>query len=260
MSTCNKPGIITSYGVICYRFKYDNRFNCAVPEYLMIQRKDSVCFIEFLRGKYSLSNKPYMLTLFQNMTQHERNIINTNAFEDIWSLVWNKSHRVFSDHHISREKFNTLKTGIIDADTDIVFDIQFILNNTTSVMPEQQWEFPKGRRSIHETNVDCAVREFEEETGVNRSCICMSNKYNPMYMDKLGCNGILYRSMLFVAKCIIKIDPYQLMKLTAIQQNEVRCVKWLDYGSVITRLHTNDQVHSFEKLNKRIIGSMLDAI
>lgn len=255
----SKPCVITSFGVICYRFKYDSRFNCVVPEYLMIQRKDSVCFIEFLRGKYSLTNKPYILTLFQNMTQHERNVLNTHTFDEIWSLIWNKSNRVFSDHHISREKFNILKSGVVGENGE-QFDIQYILNTTTSLLPEQQWEFPKGRRSIHETNMDCAVREFEEESGVNRSCICMSPKYNPVYMDKLGCNGIMYRSMLFVAKCIAKIDPYQLLKLSAVQQNEVRCVKWLDYGSVVTRLHTNDQIHNFEKLNKRIISSVLDTV
>ena len=48
IKTCNYP--ITSYGILCYFVQNNN------IKYLMIQRKDSLCYIEFLRGKYSSVN------------------------------------------------------------------------------------------------------------------------------------------------------------------------------------------------------------
>ena len=44
---CKYP--ITSYGVILYRFVNDK------PKILMIQRKDSLCYTDFLRGKYNIN-------------------------------------------------------------------------------------------------------------------------------------------------------------------------------------------------------------
>ena len=51
---CKYP--ITSVGIIVYR---NNNSNNKI-EYLMIRRKDTIDFIEFIRGKYSLNNKEYI--------------------------------------------------------------------------------------------------------------------------------------------------------------------------------------------------------
>ena len=46
---CKIP--ITSIGIIAFRIK-NNKI-----EYLLIRRKDSLSFVDFLRGKYQLNNK-----------------------------------------------------------------------------------------------------------------------------------------------------------------------------------------------------------
>ena len=61
---CKRP--ITSMGVICFRNKGDNL------EYLCICRKDSLGYIDFLRGKYPLYDKDYILTLSNEMTTREK--------------------------------------------------------------------------------------------------------------------------------------------------------------------------------------------
>ena len=58
--SCKKP--ITSLGVICFR-KNKNRF-----EYLMICRKDSLGYVDFLRGKYPIHYKFYIQNLINEMT------------------------------------------------------------------------------------------------------------------------------------------------------------------------------------------------
>ena len=36
---------------------------------------------------------------------------------------------------------------------------------------EQEWSFPKGRRNFNEFDLDCAIREFEEETNLKENNI-----------------------------------------------------------------------------------------
>ena len=59
-------------------------------------------------------------------------------------------------------------------ETVYINNIKFI----TSLIPERKlkkisppeiWEFPKGKKSIFENGIDCAKREFEEETGIKLS-------------------------------------------------------------------------------------------
>ena len=50
----NCPHPIMSFGVICYKIE-DNE-----TKFLMIQRKDSLSFMEFIRGKYELINLDYV--------------------------------------------------------------------------------------------------------------------------------------------------------------------------------------------------------
>ena len=53
---CKRP--ITSLGVICYR-KYNDKI-----EYLIVQRKDSHGYVDFLRGKYNENNKYHINNIF----------------------------------------------------------------------------------------------------------------------------------------------------------------------------------------------------
>ena len=41
----------------------------------MIQRKDSLCYTEFLRGKYNINNDRYITKLINLMTGDEKNRI-----------------------------------------------------------------------------------------------------------------------------------------------------------------------------------------
>ena len=61
--SCKKP--IISSGIICFR-KNQNR-----NEYLLICRKDSLGYVDFLRGKYPLHYKFYIQNLIDEMTLNE---------------------------------------------------------------------------------------------------------------------------------------------------------------------------------------------
>ena len=62
---CRKP--ITSIGIILYRINNNNN------EYLLIRRKDSLGYVDFLRGKYSIYNKNHIINIINEMTYMKKN-------------------------------------------------------------------------------------------------------------------------------------------------------------------------------------------
>ena len=62
--SCKHP--ITSVGIITFRIFNNNL------QYLMIKRKHSLGFVEFMRGKYPLYNYHYLLNIFNEMSIYEK--------------------------------------------------------------------------------------------------------------------------------------------------------------------------------------------
>ena len=56
-SNCKMP--ITSSGVIAFR----KSKNGSSFEYLLIRRKETLGYIDFMRGKYSVNNKEYIMNM-----------------------------------------------------------------------------------------------------------------------------------------------------------------------------------------------------
>jgi len=77
---CKMP--ITSVGVISFRVIQKQ------IEFLMIRRKDTLGFIDFMRGKYFVNNKFYILNMLKQMTQDEKERLRTLEFDEIWNQIW----------------------------------------------------------------------------------------------------------------------------------------------------------------------------
>ena len=50
---------------LCYSNMYNNNYIYL----LLVQRKDSISYIEFIRGKYSITNTNKLLTILSNITK-----------------------------------------------------------------------------------------------------------------------------------------------------------------------------------------------
>ena len=70
---CRMP--ILSMGVIAYRI-VKNKY-----EYLMIRRRNTLGYVDFIRGKYSLNNELYLKRIVDVMTDKELNDIMMVSFE-----------------------------------------------------------------------------------------------------------------------------------------------------------------------------------
>ena len=72
---CKIP--ITSIGLITFRY-HNNEI-----QYLMICRKDTLGYIDFMRGKYSIFNKDYVMNMLKQMTNEEKERLKTWTFDEL---------------------------------------------------------------------------------------------------------------------------------------------------------------------------------
>ena len=222
---CKEP--VLSCGILLLR----NRSNPAEPttlptpaaniEILMVRRKDSMSFAEFVRGKYDPSKLDYVRTLLSNMTRDEIARLNGEEFESIWAKLWGNSiiERREQEFYTACEKFRTVRA---------------IVETSTSNYSEPEWGFPKGRRLKCETDQGCAEREFYEETNIPRSEYCLVSGLQLEETFK-GTNGIPYRHKYFVAVMTKQHDITQ--KFTFSQRQEISAMEWktLDECLKLTR-------------------------
>ena len=94
---CKMP--ITSLGIILFRVRDEmvppppgietvEIANIKILEYLMIRRKDTLGYIDFMRGKYSIFNKDYIMNMLKQMSVEEKNSLKTLEFNEIWKKIW----------------------------------------------------------------------------------------------------------------------------------------------------------------------------
>ena len=76
---CKDP--VMSFGICAIKF-IDN-----TPHYLMIRRRDSLAYVEFLRGKYRLDSVHYIETLIQGMTKEERERLQSLPCDKLWEKL-----------------------------------------------------------------------------------------------------------------------------------------------------------------------------
>lgn len=237
---CHHP--TTSYGIICMRWRTpgtedawcddaeDAECQASQPEYLLVQRKDSLSFVEFMRGKYDLHNRSYLHRLFSNMTQAERRCLSETCFDELWRDLWckdddNPDSRNFNrEYQESRAKFARLSQGY-DLDGNRV-SIASCIRDTCSERHEAEWGFPKGRRNVNENDLACALREFEEETGYDpRMCIDVMTDVPPVCEEFVGTNNKRYRHIYYLAAwCGGSTGPS-----LGGPCHEIRSVRWMEH-------------------------------
>lgn len=236
---------IMSFGIICYKIDEDK------IKYIMIQRKDSLSFMEFIRGKYSVNDILYIRQLVSSMTLNEKNLLINKQFDEIWNYAWyqNSASNIkhTSEYIESKHKFEYLVTNNI------------LSNITTNVMhvvdQEQEWGFPKGRRKLKESDIDCAVREFCEETRLTSDDIQIIDDILPFEEIFFGTNNVLYKHTYYIAKIKDKDIRIAVDENCVEQMREVRALNWFSYEEVLQRikLYNIERHQIIQKTNSIIL-------
>ena len=169
-------------------------------EFLLICRKDSLGYIDFLRGKYPLCNELYIKNLIDEMTIDEKEKIKNGSFNELWTDLWGGriALQYRSEEKISEEKFNNLKRGVV-LKSGKKYNLNQLIENSKTRWQTPEWGFPKGRRNYQENDLHCAIREFEEETGLNKQDLKIIRNIIPYEEIFLGSNYKSYKHKYFIA-------------------------------------------------------------
>ena len=216
---------ITSNGIIAFRKNPETK----VTEYLMIRRKHTLGLIDFIRGKYSVYNKYYISNMIYQMTDEEKHMLKTMTFEEIWFSIWGKqvsSNNYKSEESASRDKFNQLRRGINNE-----YTLDELIDNSPTTWKDQEWGFPKGRRNYNETDLDCSLREFNEETGFNLEKKQIIHNISPF--EEIFC-GSNYKS--YKHKYFLTFFDYGNSEVPIIESNEISETKWKPYTECIASI------------------------
>lgn len=174
------------------------RINLNLIQFLLISRKHSLGYVEFIRGRYKPENIDGLIYIFQQMMTEEIEKIKNSDFDTLWIDFWNndlKTQFYKKEYNESKTKFNILKEK-----KDIELDLKFYVNNIKSHFDMAEWGFPKGRKVKGETDLQCAIREFTEETGLSENDINILLNIKTIIEDLTGTNGIKYRHIYYLAE------------------------------------------------------------
>jgi 8-oxo-dGTP pyrophosphatase MutT (NUDIX family) len=208
------PNPITSYGVLLFRIRdvswnpleifrtpdkqRINGFEGLYPEkleYLLIQRRDSMGFVEIMRGKYKLTDIPYIRQLLAGITEAERKSLLERPFDELWEKLWGPpqegTHAYRNEKDASRMKLEALLTGTPS--------LRQLLEEAPPAPATPEWGFPKGRKELNEREFTCAMREMWEETNISESQIMPTRGLEPLTEEFIGSNSVRYCHKYYVA-------------------------------------------------------------
>jgi ADP-ribose pyrophosphatase YjhB (NUDIX family) len=198
-------------------------------KFLLIQRKHSICFRDFIRGKYKIDNIEQINSMFQYMHQNEIDLIKTKSFEELWNEIWNndinKINSLKKDFGYAKDKFNELKSN-----NNLDLNLNFYVENINPLYSFLEWGYPKGRKDRNENELECALREFKEETNIDITKIKIINEIQPIEENLIGTNGVPYKHIYYIAETNENIE------LTITNNNEIGNLGFFCYNEAQTLL------------------------
>lgn len=212
--------------------------------FMMVSRRFSLGFIEFIRGKYNISDATSIINLFEQMTINEIKIIETNTYDDILYYFLNRKNeskeivlnRIYegkysNEYCEAKIKFNYLLNPNENEEDNIPWNLYFYTKHIKPKWNIPEWGFPKGRRDKrNEENLMCACREFEEETGYKTNEYIILNRIEPIEEKLIGTNGVNYKHIYYLAinntDKEINVNGYDIY--------EIGNIKWFTYDEAIS--------------------------
>ena len=178
---------------------------------ILVQRRNTIGFIEFMRGKYEVENHEYIIKLFNMLTFDEKRILREyEAFDAIRKIIGLGRDNIYKkEYDESKSKFEMLQNH---ADGNMIYKL---LDKSITRWNSPEWGVPKGRRKVWmprnyhyhnsgqngsgEVDIDCAVREFVEETGIKYKNLEVYRNVKPLEELYKGINGVLYKHVYYLA-------------------------------------------------------------
>jgi 8-oxo-dGTP pyrophosphatase MutT (NUDIX family) len=204
-------------------------------KFLMIQRKDTMGYIDFVRGKYDIrpgfekERDQKIKVCLDEMTQKEKDNLLLKDFDTIWNDLWvNHDSKCFkNEYELAKKKYINL-------------NIPELIKKSSTTYVFQEFGFPKGRRNMKETNIACAEREFFEETGYDKDCYDFIKNYPIIKEEFMGTNNVEYRHIYYLVKIKDRVLPPKIDIHNKIQTGEVRNIGWFTLNECLQLIRPYD--------------------
>ena len=271
-----------SSGVACCRF---NDVTDKL-EVLLVKKRYTYCFVSFVFGQYNRKDDKRLKLLFDGMTLQEKIDILSLRFELLWYKIWLEfPEKILKERHNNNsgdgssnlETWKTVyKQKALDNNVPYNFNsaskldfyikkknkfesvfltdngrrLRYLIYDTKNT--DLIWEIPKGRKNKKETNMDCAIREFKEETGVGIESYNLMFEINPVVESYTSMN-VNYTHSYYIAYTDNIFNPvvnfrssHQIAEIGAIRWADAERVKYMDSSGYLVDLV--DQIFSIFNL------------
>lgn len=222
-----------SYGIACVRVNALTKF----PEILMVCKRCTYMFQLFVTGKWNDENR--CIYMFNLMTIDEKLDILSLNFNQMWYRLWLATSNTFDfrgnpcmDTPLEEFRNTSFYNAKRKFESTFLADkgerLRKLIGQTKSI--SRIWEIPKGKKDKYtEESISCAIREFEEETGIDKS------QYN-IHMDELHHytfidDGVRYKYHYYLATCSPTLNPIA-CKPMDMRIGEICKVKWMDINAI----------------------------
>ena len=213
-----------------------------VLHFLLIRRKDGMAYCDIVRRRSPIVNRQHLQNLVDTMTNAEKERVLAEEHNSMWKAMWTASSKNSrAEQTTAASNFEKLRESGALAEA--------VAASKTS-WAETEWEFPKGRKNYQERDQACAMREFEEETGIPCECIEIISNIVPIEEAFTGTNGKAYRHRHYVAYVKnrnVCLDEYQ--------RSEVSAVGWFPFEAAMNKLRA---YHYEKRRSLALVNSVVD--
>lgn len=191
-STNKCPLPICSYGVVAVRKNPHTHDH----EYILVRPKFTMEYLTIIRGHYIPSSSKYITHLCRYMTSTER----TNLLEGPFAELYEDAHSVPKDYEFNRAQRAYCQLSKQANPNTICHSWEDHMNMASDTQwTEPEWGFPKGRREKNESEMECAFREFHEETGIPISSISLIHNMAQFHEMFTGTDNQVYKHTYYMA-------------------------------------------------------------
>lgn len=204
---------IKSYGLIVFVREPTIRF-------LLIQKRETYEYMTFMKGIWRTQSD--LNYLFSKMTKDERCRLRDYTFDELWDdLFISKTYSYYTTGFSrSNARFRSIRHSIPK-----------ILDAIPTDATHLPWEFPKGKKCIGESYVDCALREFREETGLLTDFLKVNVDVVPIGEMFVGGDNKMYGTIYHIAEASSALQPQVFDTPNAIRKTTVSSeaidVRWM---------------------------------
>jgi 8-oxo-dGTP pyrophosphatase MutT (NUDIX family) len=237
----NKKTKISIGLALCRRFEN-------VPQILLVRSRTTYSYNEFIFGKYQINDNEKIKNLFNTMSVHEKILILSQDFDNNWYHIWlripqqNDTDSFFIFYKKCRSKYYKLIAK------DNARRLKMLVQKSESTEPG--WEIPKGKQELDETELDCAARELEEETGIRFNNIEILYNRKPLCYN-FESHSVNYNLKYYVGWTDEMIEP-SFNIINTLQSAEIMDIRWFPLHEIRRIPAQNKFLYKYSRIALKI--------